>query len=439
MTALSQIAEAAPEGSVAPLLRVAALVDLERGPNAGGHVQCWEKLAAALVRLGPLVDLSVHFSGREPATETLGPHVRFVSHRPAFSTARLPFLSHIPDDTDLAPYHRRLAASLAEVDVIHTTDAYFAFARTALGLSRRRGIPLVNSIHTDTPGYSRIFCAQTMERVFGPRLGGVINRRLGVPDRIAAGMYRRLARHQAGCAFVLVSRDDEEARARQVLPASRVLKLRRGIDRHVFSPTRRDRAWLHDSFGIPADRFVVLAVGRVDRGKNILTLADAVRVLVDRGLPIVLVCAGRGADQAAVRSRLGDAAVLPGQLHRDVVARLYAAADLFAMPSETEVFANAVLEAMASELPVLVAERSGMGRVLRDGRTGLIVRGPGPAPWAEAIAGLAADRDRTRAMAKAARRASELLIPSWEQVLTQDLLPVWHAAARQGSCSANVS
>ena len=42
-------------------LRVAALVDLERTPQAGGHVKSWERLAEAAARSHANFDLTVHF------------------------------------------------------------------------------------------------------------------------------------------------------------------------------------------------------------------------------------------------------------------------------------------------------------------------------------------------------------------------------------------
>jgi hypothetical protein len=134
-------------------LWVAALVDLERWPAAGGHVTCWERLAEAAARGTHAIDLTVHFQGDAERRETLSPTVRIETHRPVFSTRRLGFLGGIADHTDLAPHHPRLMRALADADVIHTTDAYFAYARTAMRVSRRRSIPLTTSIHTDTPSY----------------------------------------------------------------------------------------------------------------------------------------------------------------------------------------------------------------------------------------------------------------------------------------------
>jgi hypothetical protein len=111
----------------AGFLRVAVLVDLPRSPQSGGHVKCWERLALAAAQAGLPLDLTVYFSGHLP-DENLGPHTRFRYLPPVFSTTSLKFLPYVPDHTDLAPYHPRLARELGQYNVIHTTDGFFAAA-----------------------------------------------------------------------------------------------------------------------------------------------------------------------------------------------------------------------------------------------------------------------------------------------------------------------
>src|SRR5689334_6925065 len=152
--------------SIRPL-RVGVLVDLPFGPHSGGHVKCWTRLAEAAGRRAGDLDLTVFFTGNEPRAIEIADHVRYEIVPPVFSTAHVGFLSHVPDHTDLAPWHPHVAAALRGVDVIHTTDGYFTYARTAWRVARRRRIPLVNSVHTNTPEYARIFTAQTIEKLFG--------------------------------------------------------------------------------------------------------------------------------------------------------------------------------------------------------------------------------------------------------------------------------
>ncbi|HEV2545984.1 MAG TPA: glycosyltransferase [Stellaceae bacterium] len=412
------------------VLRVGVLVDLPLGPQAGGHVRCWERLAEAARGYAGTLDLTVHFMGRQPERRTLADNLRYIVEPPVFSTERLSFLSHVPDHTDLARWHKRLAKQLPAYDVIHTTDAYFAYARTAMTVSARTGIPIVNSVHTNTPEYARIFTAQTVERAFGPSLlSRFLLKRLRIPERVEARMLRQLAEYQRRCAFALVSRPDQLALAREHL-GERAGLLRRGIDHRLFNPARRDRAWLAAAHGIPKDRVVVICAGRLNRGKNVMLLAEAMAALVSRGVDVQLLCAGDGDDRDTIRHCLGARATCPGNVEPAELARLYASADLLAFPSRIEEAANVVLEALASGLPVLVAQDGGMGRLVGTGETGLVLSGEDAAPWVEAIAALASDAERRRQMGRSARRYAERAVPSWADVLAEDLLPRWQDAAR---------
>src|SRR5580693_4116666 len=118
-------------------MRVAVCVDLERSARSGGQFRFWEKLAHAAARSTPSFDLTVHVQGRRHGIDALAPHVRFVAHRPMLSTQWLGLSPEIPEHTDLAPFHAGLWRHLGSADVIHTTDAYFAYARTAAAASRR--------------------------------------------------------------------------------------------------------------------------------------------------------------------------------------------------------------------------------------------------------------------------------------------------------------
>ena len=415
------------------LLKVGVLIDLEWTPQAGGHVKCWEHFARAVAASERCrIDLTVHLLGAREAVTEIGPGARIVTLPPVLDSRRVPFFRRRAGDaTDLAPHNRRLARRLASFDVLHATDI-FTFARTALRHARRTGSPLVASLHTDLVGFTRIYAAEIIRDTVGDGMASRLAvERLRLPARLAAAMQRRLDRYLRQCVRVLVSSAADRARAERLLGAARVGWLRRGIDKRLFHPDRRDRQWLQREFGVPAAAPFILNVGRIDPSKRPMTVARAVRALIDDGLEAHAMFCGDGPDRAAIGALLGGHASLPGVLPQATLARVYAGADLFAFASRTDLAANAVLEARASGLPVLIARGAGgAGYVARDGVDGVLVDGDSTAAWAASMGVLIADQAAARAMGAAARRWVETEWPSWERVLVEDLVPAWRAAAR---------
>src|ERR1700730_8791689 len=214
-------------------LRVGVLVDLTLTAEAGGHVKCWQRLAEAAVGYGDRLDLTVHFNGPEPRHIELSPSVRYVLLPPVFSSARL--IRDVPDHTDLAPWHPRLAQLLSGYDVIHTTDAFFCYGRAAARVARRRGVPMVSSIHTNTPEYARITTARLLENALGRGMAyRVANDRLALPDRVSSLLERRLMRHLERVTFAMRSYGGAPDTRYAVRHSG--VSLRRGLDRGLFSP-----------------------------------------------------------------------------------------------------------------------------------------------------------------------------------------------------------
>jgi len=412
-------------------LKVGVLVDLVLTPDAGGHVKCWQRFAEAAVECPDELDLTVHFNGPEADRIELSPSVRYVLLPPVFSTAHI--IRQVPDHTDLAPWHPRLARMLADYDVIHTTDAFFCYARTATRVGRRHGIPVVSSIHTNTPEYARLTVANILERTFGRGMAyRAANDMLALPDLASAMLERRLTRHLEQVTLALgnyagVSDPRYEGRDSGI-------SLRRGLDRDLFNPAKRDRRWFEARFGLPPGQLIAMYAGKLNVGKNVPLLAPVIADTRRAGAAVHLFCAGAGAEQAALEAALGPAVTCAGPLAQEELARTYASADLFLFPSVIDESGNAAVEALASGLPALLAEGSGVASRMADCAGMRVLPGDNPEAWSAGICELAAAPQRLQTMRQAARAYVEARVPSWRQVLLQDLLPVWRAAAT--ACAA---
>jgi colanic acid/amylovoran biosynthesis glycosyltransferase len=176
---------------------------------------------------------------------------------------------------------------------------------------------------------------------------------------------------------------------------------------------------------IPVDDFAPLATRRVAHGGPVRILSvgrlhwkkgfdDALRsvaAVVAAGVEVEHRIAGEGPEReklSFLRHQLAlDGTVsLLGTTPQAEVAELLAWADLLVLPSLSEGISNAVLEAMAAGLPVVVTECGGMREVVDDGVDGFVVPVGDRAALAERVVALARDEGlRRRVGAAAAARA----------------------------------
>jgi glycosyltransferase involved in cell wall biosynthesis len=116
----------------------------------------------------------------------------------------------------------------------------------------------------------------------------------------------------------------------------------------------------------------LLFVGRVERPKGIYELLDAIAALRARGLELALDVAGGGADLERCRREFAGMATFHGLVSdRDALARLFAAADLFVLPTHHEGFPRVLYEAMVHGVPVLTTFVGGIPSVMTDGENSL--------------------------------------------------------------------
>ena len=143
--------------------------------------------------------------------------------------------------------------------------------------------------------------------------------------------------------------------------------------------------------------FSVLMFGRGDNEdfqlKGYDIAAQAIAELKDMTYKLVFVGATRG-EEEKVAKKLVEQGIGPNQLRvrrfnesREKLADLFCEVDLAVMPSRTEGFGLAALEALSAGLPVLVSENSGLGEALKKVSFGshCVVKSENPEAWASAI------------------------------------------------------
>lgn len=128
----------------------------------------------------------------------------------------------------------------------------------------------------------------------------------------------------------------------------------------------------------------VLYAGRISYEKNLYGLLDAVKLMVEGGLPVRLTMAGNGPEEDGLRARaselgISDIVDLPGFVRpgKDL-GRVYAEHDIFVMSSLSEGVPKSIIEAMSKGLGVVASRAGGMPDVVNDGVNGLLAE-PGSA------------------------------------------------------------
>jgi glycosyltransferase involved in cell wall biosynthesis len=227
------------------------------------------------------------------------------------------------------PRRRPLAELLRRVDVVHVQFPFWLGLRAAaLANDLRR--PLVSAYHVQPENLLR-------------------NVGLRAP-RLAAGLHRlfvhRLYDRSAAvvCPSALAL---EELRAHGLRAPAEVISNGAPVD---FAPAPAARARRHDG------KVLVLAVGRLAPEKRLDVTIEGIR-RSRHAARIQLVVTGRGPREADVRRR---AATLPvpaevGYVTDAELRRLLATADLLVHSSEQELEGIAVLEALSSGTPALIA------------------------------------------------------------------------------------
>ena len=105
--------------------------------------------------------------------------------------------------------------------------------------------------------------------------------------------------------------------------------------------TRLDRQWLRQQYQIPAEKKILLHLGRLGKEKNIGFLLQAYQRIRAAEPETVLVIVGDGPDRESLEAQaqemgLSPAVIFTGTMPREQVVNCYAGADLFVFASTTE-------------------------------------------------------------------------------------------------------
>jgi len=181
-----------------------------------------------------------------------------------------------------------------------------------------------------------------------------------------------------------------------------VVRMTTDVDRYAPPADGRGRA--------QGEALRVLYVGRLVAEKGSPVLVDAIAELTRRGVPVKLRVIGGGgldAELSAQVSRLnvGCQVDFLGPIGQDDMPTHYQWADVFCLPSFQEGLPVVLMEAMASELPVVTTRIAAVEELVNDVETGFVIA-PGRADLvADALEALAHDEELRSRMGRHGRTA----------------------------------
>ena len=214
----------------------------------------------------------------------------------------------------------------------------------------------------------------------------------GLPFDTARGIRRQLlwlteafacrAAHRVFC----VSNSMRDIAIRhKICSADKIVVLEKGSANGIdaierFSPDRIDdfvRRREREKLGIPPDAKVIGFAGRVNRDKGIVELADAWQKIRQQCPEAHLLLVGPRDKKDAVPQKIFDQLDADPRVHstgyRADTPALYAAMDVFVLPSYREGLPTVVLESMAMGLPVVATRIPGCVDVIDHQRTGTLI------------------------------------------------------------------
>jgi glycosyltransferase involved in cell wall biosynthesis len=183
-----------------------------------------------------------------------------------------------------------------------------------------------------------------------------------------------------------------------------------GVDLERFNPDEGARKRIRDELGVPQQACLLLFVGRLNRDKGVLDLAQAFARLAHDNDNVWLAMVGP--DEAGIGAQFetlcGDAMARVRRVDYTPTPEQYmAAADVFVLPSYREGFGSVVIEAAACGIPTVASRIYGLTDAVEEGVTGLLQPAGDIAALHDNLARLCGDDElRTRMGAMAHARAA---------------------------------
>jgi glycosyltransferase involved in cell wall biosynthesis len=176
------------------------------------------------------------------------------------------------------------------------------------------------------------------------------------------------------------------------------------VDTKLFNPTQFDQRQIREKYGVGKGR-VILFAGRLTTQKGLEYLLKAISLIKECSSHVKLVVVGSGPQEDSLRDLaltlgIADNVSFLGNMSHGKMPEVYSLADVFVLPSLSESFPNAMLEAMAMEKPVVATRVGVIPEIIVDGKTAVTIRPARTEQLADAIARILSDDKFSRRIAQ---------------------------------------
>ncbi len=200
------------------------------------------------------------------------------------------------------------------------------------------------------------------------------------------------------------------------------------VDEQRFHPSN-DGTSVREELGI-GDKKMVMYVGRIVYHKGLEYFVESAKYLDDQDVQYVLVGTGDfrpELEKIIRREDIEDRVMFAGRVSNERLPNYYGAADVFVLPSVSrlEAFGIVALEALASEVPVVISDIPGVREVIVEGKHGLLAEPMNPRDIAGKVRTLLENPDMADRMGKKGRKRVEEKF-TWERV-AKDIEEVYHS------------
>jgi glycosyltransferase involved in cell wall biosynthesis len=323
---------------------------------------------------------------------------------------------------------RRRGCRLVDIPALDREPSPVRDLRALVTLVRlmRREPPAIVHTHTSKAGFLGRLAARVA------RIPAVIHQPHGhifyaYYGRTRTAVYvglERIAARWSDRLVTLTDREIEEHLALGIGARPQFVTIPSGVPTAELRARSPGRARAREALGLPAEAFVVAAVGRLVPVKGFDLLVQAMPALLAAVPDARAIVLGDGPERAMLASlaeRLGVHERVHLHESTNDVVEILAAADVLAAPSRNEGMGRSLVEAMALGIPVVGAAVGGIPSVVGDDEAGRIVPPDDAAALAAALIELGRDASVRAKLADVARDRAEAFSTSVADAKMLDL------------------